>query len=74
LVLRTSENTSSPTFGEEGQEEGRSFQEPRSFLFALCSLLKRTLLYQPTYSARRTITEEVTVFWPLPSIIIIVTH
>ena len=41
------------------EEEGRSFQEPRSF-FALCSLLRRALLYQPTYSARRAITEELT--------------
>ena len=43
-----------------GQEEGRSFQELRSFLFALCSVLGMALLYQPTYSARRAIAEEFT--------------
>jgi hypothetical protein len=36
------------------------FQEPRSFLFALCFPLKTALLYQPTYSARRAIADEFT--------------
>jgi hypothetical protein len=56
------------------RKKDRGIWELRSFHFALCSVLRAALLYQSTYSARRTITEEVTYCLPLPSIIVVVTH